>query len=371
MKITDIIRRSGRSLRQAKVRTALTSLAIAVGAFTLTLSLAAGEGARQYADTLISSNIDPRSVAVTADAAFFGEGQISGPKEYDPDATTMNGITFTQLTEADLEKIKSIEGVAEVVPVYQVDAQYVTRDDQKKYAVDVQAYDPSIRAEIAAGSLPDHRNQLEDDEVVIPESYLEALGFSSAENALGKQVTIHLERLPNVTQTEIEEILRIEGSAGLENLSAAEERDETFTIRAVTLPSATALQSSDAFAISNNAGKALYEFLTEGTDNFQKYQLVGVRAADSTTPAQLKANLEAEGYTARTAQDLQELLFTIVNILQGIVIGFGVIALIASVFGIINTMYISVLERTQQIGLMKALGMRRTDVLRLFLFEAG
>ena len=44
MKTRDIIRRAGKSLRHAKVRTLLTSLAISVGAFTVTVALAAGAG---------------------------------------------------------------------------------------------------------------------------------------------------------------------------------------------------------------------------------------------------------------------------------------------------------------------------------------
>jgi putative ABC transport system permease protein len=49
---------------------------------------------------------------------------------------------------------------------------------------------------------------------------------------------------------------------------------------------------------------------------------------------------------------------------------FSIISLIASVFGIVNTQYISVLERTREIGLMKALGMRSKDILKLFSIEA-
>ena len=64
MRNRDIIRRAARSLRSAKARTVLTSLAIAVGAFTITLSLAAGEGAREYADKLISSNVNPQALFV-------------------------------------------------------------------------------------------------------------------------------------------------------------------------------------------------------------------------------------------------------------------------------------------------------------------
>jgi putative ABC transport system permease protein len=123
--------------------------------------------------------------------------------------------------------------------------------------------------------------------------------------------------------------------------------------------------------VSSNQAKDLAEFMTKGTDNYQKYAAITARAKAGQDPEQIKLDLEAEGYGAQTAHDLQNLLFTIVNILQGIVAGFGVLALLASIFGIINTQYISVLERTSQIGLMKALGMRGKDVARLFRYEAA
>jgi putative ABC transport system permease protein len=370
----DIARRAGRSLKQAKTRTLLTSLAIAVGAFTLTLSLAAGEGSRQYADKLINSNIDPQTLIIAKDKALFQGGNNAGDlKEYSPNTTQTRGITFKALTASDVAKIKTIENIEHVSPAYTVSAQYVSFEgNDKKYAADITVYDSGVRADTAAGSLPSLGTQLNDGDIVVPEAYLKTLEIENSRDFIGKKVTLHLVKSQNTpSQEDIQNILATKGVEGLAKLSQAESRDVSFTVRAVNKKSATSLAAGSSLFISENQARELSEYLTKGTDNFQKYITVTAKARHDADPELVKKELVKGGYVARTAKDLQSLLFTIVNILQGIVIGFGVIALIASVFGIINTQYISVLERTQQIGLMKALGMRRKDVSRLFRYEAA
>ena len=123
--------------------------------------------------------------------------------------------------------------------------------------------------------------------------------------------------------------------------------------------------------ISSKTALEMMEYQTEGTPYAGKHMLAAGSADDGVDPAEVKQRIEDAGYVAQTAEDFQSMIFTIVNVLQGIVIGFGILALIASVFGIINTQYISVLERTQQIGLMKALGMRGKHVAKLFRYEAA
>lgn len=135
--------------------------------------------------------------------------------------------------------------------------------------------------------------------------------------------------------------------------------------------SSTTFSASNGLFISDAKAKELSEYVTEGTRQYQKYLNASAKVSSSTTPEAVKKELQQKKLVVRTPKDLQNLLFTIVNVIQGIVSVFGVLALIASVFGIINTQYISVLERIREIGLMKALGMRGRHVRRLFQYEAA
>lgn len=379
MRIIDIARRAGRSLRSAKTRTILTSLAIAVGAFTITVSLAAGEGARQYANNLINSNVNPKALFIVKDKALFEGGAQRAPiRAYDPDAAQTNaGATIKQLTQQDIDKLSERSDIEAVVPTYNPTIKYMTfGTSDKKYAAETSTYNASILSESAFGSLPSQNQQIGDGEAVVPEAFVDTLVqagvIKDGAQLVGSKVTFTAAQATlTPTNEQLSAAFAQGGQAAIEALVMPQTKEFTYTIRAVSKKSSAALSGTTAVQISPNAARAISEFTAKGTPSYQKYLGVTALVKGNADPQSVKEALAKDGYYAQTAKDLQGLIFTVVNTLQGIVLGFGIIALIASIFGIINTQYISVLERTREIGLMKALGMRGKAVSRLFQFEAA
>ena len=376
MKRIDIIRRAGRNLRQAKGRTLLTALAISVGAFTLTLSLAIGDGTRAYFAKFMETNINKQALMIAKDTSLMGmnTSMSSGPKEYDPSAKTYDGgPSFKTLSISDIEKIRADKDISSVIPIYQVAIKYFSYEGlDKKLTSSVDVYDKTILNESVAGNTPKLGDMIGDNELILPESYLQVLGIKNPQDAIGKKITLHVERqVQQLTAEQAQQILESEGFAGLAKATQVESKDVTYTIRAVSTKPATALTSSDRLRISDVQAKQLSDYITKGTKDYQHYMSAVGIVKDGIDPATVRDRLKNEGFPTMTAKDLQGMLFTLVNVMQSVVAGFGVLALIASIFGIINTQYISVLERTSQIGLMKALGMSNKAVGRLFRYEAA
>lgn len=378
MKTTDIIRRAGRNLKRAKMRTFLTSVAIAVGGFAIMGSLMAGEGARQYVDRIISSNIDPQGLLIAKGDETFQVGNGGGGnkalKEYNPEAGTYYGRDFKPVTPEDLAKLEARGDLKNVTPYYQLQPKYFVMSvkSDKKYTGEVMMRDSGIRVETAVGKAMDKGVQLADNETMVPVDYAEELGVS-AESLIGTKLTLTVEQTPQkVSEADIAKAYQERGEAGVRELTSGKVLNKEFTIVAVSKKSPEQATNTPNTYVSPGAAKELTEFTTLGTDQYQKYVSVVATVVDGKDPEAVKKSLKDElGLSAMTSKDVQGMLFTFVNVLQSIVMGFGALALIVSIFGIINTMYISVLERTQQIGLMKALGASKRDIGRLFRYEAA
>ena len=376
MKTLDIMRRAGRNLRQAKGRTFLTSLAIAVGAFTLTLSLAAGEGARQYADNLLKNNIDPRALFIVKDEKITSTSASSNLQEYSDDIATSGatgGTAIKMMTSSDIVKLEKRNDIEQVIPIYQLQAKYVAfQGIDKKYVAPITYYDSSTLADAAAGNVPKLGDQIADNEILVPQEFVDTLKIQ-AKDLVGKKVTVSVSQATATPTTdEITEAFMTGGDQAVKDLLKPRTNDFVYVVRGVIKTSAMAITSNPRLHVSTSSAKIINDYANAGSANSNKFFGVTALTKKDRDPETVKQAIQNDyGYTVQTAKDAQGLLFTFVNILQGIVAGFAMLALVASVFGIINTQYISVLERTSQIGLMKALGMRRRDIAKLFRYEAA
>lgn len=378
MKIIDVVKRSGRTLATAKARTILTALAIAVGTFALTLTLAASNGANHFIDNIISTNFDPAELIVAKDENVFGRADTSKPQEYDEsfgDFASNAGapIQIKRLSIEDVNNIKNMDGVDIVREGVSVNLQYITRPDQKKYIGTISAFSPYQKPELLAGSIP---KPLNEKRLLLPEGFVSALGFKDAQDAIGKTVTLTVRKAidQDAAKTAITSGQPVDQST-IKDLADSSTITTEFTIAAVMKKPTTSQPGTELYTYAGIEDvKNLYDITTQGTPNYQKYTYIFVRVKggeDKTKLSAVQDKLKSMGLQAQSVEDTQKFLTQIISILQGIVATFGMIAVIASVFGIVNTMYISVLQRTREIGLMKALGMRKRDVGRLFRFEAA
>ncbi|MFH1431135.1 MAG: ABC transporter permease [Nanoarchaeota archaeon] len=78
-----------------------------------------------------------------------------------------------------------------------------------------------------------------------------------------------------------------------------------------------------------------------------------------------------ESFSVSTSEQLLETFGNILGVVQAVFIGIAAISLLVGGIGIMNTMYTSVLERTKEIGTMKAVGAKNSDILFIFLIESG
>ena len=98
---------------------------------------------------------------------------------------------------------------------------------------------------------------------------------------------------------------------------------------------------------------------------------IDIENAQEIIEGELLRSFDDEDFDILTPQQILETIKSILGAVQGVVAGIATISLLVGAIGIMNSMFTSVLERTRDIGVMKAVGARNSDIAIIFLAEAG
>ena len=353
MRLTDIIKRANHNLWCNRSRTILTTLAITVGSLTIMLTVGINAGVNGYIDKQVESTggNDIIEVMPKGIADRMSSMMTLGATEVQEYRSNQGQSQQVSLTDRDLAGIKRLKGVKLAKLSDLLYPSYITRDrdEAKKYKLTVGPLAASsIKLDLAAGRSV--RIDGSEAEAILPDRYLEPLGFSSAKQAIGQMVRVGV---PHRLGGQIDEVkIRI---VGVQNQSIVG-FGRVFLNDAAGQLIRSAYLTGMPEALRSQHGLIIIQ-VKPGYESKEKL-------------AQIKQELTNMGYSSISEDDYISSIKLFFNAITVILTIFGVIALITASIGIVNTLLMSVQERTREIGLMKAMGLSSGRIFALFSLEA-
>ncbi|MDR1196910.1 MAG: FtsX-like permease family protein [Candidatus Nomurabacteria bacterium] len=349
MKTSDIIATANTNMLRNKGRSFLTILAVFIGAFTIVLTTSINTGVNQYIDDQMAGTggedyieIFPESTLAQVSEQFLGSDEI---QEYSPEKSQ----DVQSISDEDMEKIRAVHGIKSAAPYRQLSVEYITSGEtDKKFVYKVlELPSNNITPPLVTGRIVAlDAGQLQ---LTLLPGYSGKLGFKSDKAAIGQKVTL-----------------------GVQNRLSGKIKKVDATI--------TGVQEKTVFGggsswINTSLSNELYAKIVDGMPDSLKDKAMAATAelyegSSDQNIADIKAALSEIGYTAMTTEDQIGLIKTFFDAITLVLTIFGVIALLAASIGIINTLFMSVQERTREIGLMKAMGLASGSVRTVFSLEA-
>lgn len=328
METKELIKLALKALISNKLRSFLTTLGIIIGVFAIIMLVSLGSGLQRYITDQIAS--------FGSNLIFVIPGRVGGART--PGGVVANKLLFSDATNLQM-KLKSTANVAPVISQTST-SKYKNKEDKGISIL---------------GTTSNYTKTVQN--AVIEKGVF----FSSSQEQSGAKVAVIGETVVKNLFGELNpignhffignDIYTVIGVLKKRGAIFGIDQDNTAVIPITAARRQFGINQVNAIYISANEAR----LVSLVTDQAKKVLL---------------KRLTEDDFTLQTAESSLETVNNITNILSIALGGIAAISLLVGGIGVANIMLVSVTERTREIGLRKALGARRIDILKQFLLEA-
>jgi putative ABC transport system permease protein len=335
MKFIDLFKLSTRMFKARTSRTLLTILGMSIGIAAILFLVSLGEGLR----TTLLERITTSDSLLTLDVSEAKSGVVS-------------------LNDDMIKKIQAMPGVDQVSPAFQITTQGHL-DDLSADMVTI-GTDPSFLKlggiNAINGKILDNNNP---NGVVVSSAMATVFGKTPAE-MIGKQITFSFflpsNSLAAAGENSTPDQNASTDSSGSQSTLNRIDSQQQYTIVGV-------VDGSDNIVYVNaNSLSSL---------NINEYGQLKVKCHSSAQMTTVRDAILGSGLLVSSLSDTVDQANKIFNVVRIILMLFGAIALLVSAIGMFNTMTITLLERTEEIGIMKSIGASDFTISVMFFLESG
>lgn len=339
MSFFGLVKLALRGLHTNKLRTWLTTLGIVIGIATVVVVLSVGESAKLAVS---------KQLLAFGGNTIFAEISVPNSSHSQSGANMVTGVQITTMKEVDMEAVKQIPNV--------INAYAAVMSPQKITFGNI-----SVRGTIFGTN----QSYPLVDNVRVAQGRFFNLGEEKGVMAvavLGKKLAEDL--FPNTNP--LDQTIRIK-NLNYKVIGVMEGRGTSFFMDLDDM----------AFVPLKTAQKMVIgiDFITYFSSKIERRELAAQTAEDIRILLRKRHgipldNPKKDDFQVTTMDDAMELTGSIIGGVSLLLTTIAIISLLVGGVGIMNIMYVSVSERTREIGLRKAIGAREDDILYQFLLEA-